>query len=81
MMVMGRDGKFWADAWPPMVINTANAAQIALRKTFLPETFFVIGADLRGNSSIRPHGEEARERRLEPCSPAGATHPSRRITS
>jgi hypothetical protein len=42
MMVMGRDGKFWADAGPPMVINTANAAQIALRKTFLPELFLFL---------------------------------------
>jgi len=44
MMVMGRDGKFWATAWPPMVINTANAAQIAFRKIVLPELFVVIAS-------------------------------------
>jgi hypothetical protein len=44
MMVMGRDGKFGATAWPPMVINTANAAQIAFRKIVLPELFVVIAS-------------------------------------
>jgi hypothetical protein len=53
MMVMGREGKVWADATPPNV-NNAIAAQIALRIRLSIQYFAVIARSEATKQSILP---------------------------